>query len=63
MNFIEAMAIVDRGMKTWSGRPHNKKWWRRIDGTPIPNDLSVCIAEAIVGATEFRKSAIDDLPK
>jgi hypothetical protein len=43
MNFI---AIAQSGFDAWAAKPHNAKWFRRIDGTPIPNDLVVCIAQA-----------------
>lgn len=48
MNFGEAMAIAQRGLDAWKAKPHNAKWWRLIDGTPIPNDLLVCIAIEMV---------------
>ena len=50
MGFIGAMDIVERGFIAWKDKPHNKKWFKHIDGTPIPNDLAVNIAEAIVAA-------------
>lgn len=50
MTFLEAMNIVDRGFDMWKDKPHNAKWYARIDGTPIPNDLKVNIAEAICHA-------------
>lgn len=50
-SFIEAMNIVEAGFKSWRDKEHNAKWWRKIDGTPIPNDLAVNIAEAIVAAS------------
>jgi hypothetical protein len=50
MNFLEAMNIVDSGFDTWKDKPHNAKWYAKIDGTPIPNDLKVNIAEAICHA-------------
>lgn len=46
MTFTRAMDIAERGFKTWRSKPHNAKWFKRIDGTPIPNDLLVNIAEA-----------------
>lgn len=46
LSLIEAMKIAEQGIKTWREKPHNAKWWRRIDGTPIPNDLMVNVAEA-----------------
>lgn len=51
IGFMEAMDIVEAGFSNWKGRAHNAKWWRRIDGTPIPNDLAVNIAEAISRAS------------
>src|SRR6266581_512039 len=50
INFLDAMSIVERGFDMWKDKPHNAKWFNRIDGTPIPNDLKVNIAEAICGA-------------
>lgn len=47
VSFMEAMNIVERGFDTWKDKPHNARWYSRIDGTPIPNDLKVNIAEAI----------------
>jgi len=38
---------VDDGYREWAGKPHNEKWVRKIDGTPIPNDLVVCIQGAV----------------
>lgn len=51
VSFLEAMNIVERGFDTWKDKPHNAKWYSRIDGTPIPNDLKVNIAEAICYST------------
>lgn len=48
MNFVRAMAIVEEGFEAWAAKEHNRKWLRRIDGTPIRNDLSVCIATEIM---------------
>ena len=31
------------GYVDWSNKPHNAKWARKIDGTPIANDICVCI--------------------
>lgn len=41
-----AMEIAQDGYDTWAAKPHNRKWVKRIEGTPIPNDLVVCIAMA-----------------
>ena len=54
VGFMEAMDVVEAGFNTWKGKAHNAKWWRHIDGTPIPNDLMVNIAEAICHSTLTR---------
>ena len=46
MSFHRAMYIAECGFLKWKGKEHNAKWFKRIDGTPIPNDLLVNIAEA-----------------
>lgn len=51
VGFLEAMNIVERGFNAWKDKPHNAGWFRRIDGTPIPNDLKVNIAEVICHST------------
>jgi hypothetical protein len=56
MNFVEALALCQKGYDAWKAKPHNKKWWKHVDGTPIPNDLLVCIAQAIA---EKEKLEID----
>lgn len=56
VTFGRAMGIAERAFEKWSSKPHNRKWVRRIDGTPIPNDLKVNIALAIM------ESLRDDLP-
>jgi hypothetical protein len=48
MKFTEAMSAAETGFAVWATKPHNKKWAKRLDGTPIPNDLLVCIAEEFV---------------
>lgn len=42
------LQAAKRGYKDWAAKPHNKKWVKHIDGTPIPNDLVMCIADAIL---------------
>jgi hypothetical protein len=42
----DPITIAQRGFAVWAAKPHNAKWFKRIDGTPIPNDLCVCIADA-----------------
>jgi hypothetical protein len=38
---------VQRGYERWAAKPHNAKWVRKIDGTPIPNDIVANIFEAL----------------
>src|SRR5271155_3529283 len=45
--FTEVLRAADAGLKRWAEKPGNAKWWKRIDGTPIPNDLLVNIAESV----------------
>lgn len=52
MNLISLMKAVEAGFKAWKDKPHNAKWARHIDGTPIENDLTVCIAEAVMADLE-----------
>lgn len=42
-----AAKLVPTGYTFWAKKPHNARWARKIDGTPIPNDLPVCIQEII----------------
>lgn len=44
--YAQALSICKRGMEDWKSKSHNKRWWKMIDGTPIPNDLISCIAES-----------------
>jgi hypothetical protein len=48
---VTPLQIAQAGYDAWAAKPHNKKWVRRIDGTPIPNDLLVNIAEAFRAAS------------
>lgn len=38
---------VQRGYDAWAAKPHNAKWVRKIDGTPIQNDIVVSIFDAL----------------
>lgn len=48
VTFGRAIELAERGFQKWAEKDHNRKWVRRIDGTPIPNDLKVNIALAIM---------------
>lgn len=50
MNWANALAIAEKGFETWAAKDHNRKWVRKIDGTPIKNDLLVNIATAFAEA-------------
>lgn len=55
---------VQAGFDNWKAKPHNARWWRHIDGTPIPNDLAVCIADAVNDAIQSaRLSALEEAAK
>jgi ADP-dependent phosphofructokinase/glucokinase len=43
----QAWTAVFLGFEQWKTIPHNAKWYKRIDGTPIPNDLSMNIIQAV----------------
>ena len=49
------VGIAQQGFENWKAKPHNARWFRKIDGTPIPNDLTICIGEAF--AERFRTLA------
>jgi hypothetical protein len=38
---------IQRGYDRWAAKPHNAKWVRKIDGTPIANDIVVNIFEEL----------------
>ena len=50
MNWSDALALAEKGFDAWAAKPHNRKWFRKIDGTPIKNDLLVNIATAFAEA-------------
>lgn len=50
MTYMEAIELVEKGFNRWKEKEHNKKWFKKIDGTPIPNDLMVNIAIVIAEA-------------
>lgn len=45
--WVSLIEHAKEGLEAWAEKPHNRKWWKRIDGTPIPNDLMICVAQAI----------------
>lgn len=53
--FVAVLGAVQDGFNAWAAKSHNKKWFKQIDGTPIPNDLAVCAAEAVVRMLRNRR--------
>ena len=49
MDFIQALDIANAVFDQY--KVHHLKWWKRIDGTPILNDVSVRMATAFRDAT------------
>ena len=50
LDFVSALAIADRALGTL--KSDYPRWWRRIDDTPLPNDIAVRIAVAFVEQQE-----------
>lgn len=46
LDFVHALKVSQSVMDTY--RVEQNRWWRKIDGTPIPNDLAVRMATAYV---------------
>jgi hypothetical protein len=40
----QCLTIAQDAFNVWAEKPHNKRWFKRIDGTLIPNDLPVVMA-------------------
>ena len=49
---------VERGYARWAAKPHNAKWVRRIDGTPIANDICVNIFEELKSPSPISADAV-----
>lgn len=45
--WVSILDFCKDGLEEWAKMPHNRKWWKRIDGTPIPNDLMICVAKSV----------------
>jgi hypothetical protein len=46
-DYLNVERIVHKGFQQWAEKPHNKKWVKRLEGTPIANDLLVNITAAM----------------
>jgi len=57
LSLFECMTIARRGFEHWAAKPHNRRWFTKIDGTPIPNDLPVCIADEFKEAIDAARAA------
>jgi hypothetical protein len=47
MDYGALLTAASRGYTMWAMKPHNKRWAKKLDGTPIPNDLLVCVCQEI----------------
>lgn len=63
-SFTDVMQLIDRGWDSWASKSHNHKWSRRVEGTPIRNDLTCAIAHAIAdfqnNVIPSKKKEVDD---
>lgn len=48
IDFVDAMRLIDEAWNEWAEKDHNKKWVKRLEGTPIRNDLSCHIARKFI---------------
>lgn len=55
IDFVQALKIADGVFKQY--QVDNLQWWKRMDGTPILNDISVRMAEAFCKAILCSKDA------
>ena len=58
LGFVEALKLVEKAYAEWASKPHNQQWRKRLEGTPIPNDLSVTIASHIAVLTLAERGEI-----
>lgn len=49
-DFVTALSVANDVFKQYQKDQY--KWWRRMDGTPILNDIAVRMAEAFIAARE-----------
>lgn len=55
MDFVKALEIAKGVLEQY--RQDQPKWWKRMDGTPILNDVAVRMAEAFIAHDEAEKEA------
>lgn len=58
MDRTRSIHIAQLGLEAWRSKEHNARWWRKIDGTPIPNDLTICIADAFYEVAETQRDKL-----
>ena len=65
LDYTEVMTLVQKGFRKWECSPSNKKWAKRLKGTPAKNDIVVCITREIVKSIkgEVKDSDISKLCK
>lgn len=57
----ECIDIAREAFDAWASKPHNKRWFKRIDGTPIINDIIVNMAVTFGAHGVIAKRAPSDL--
>lgn len=65
MTMFWFMEMCLGGLRTWREKPYNSKWSNLIEGTPIPNDLPVVMAQYLtdaVRALKVQPPPSDDAP-
>lgn len=60
MNFVEALKVSQGVLETY--KQNYPKFWLKLDGTPILNDLSVRMAEAFVAQAQQPAAAVSARP-
>lgn len=59
VSFVEALKLAESVMEQY--RLDKPKWWKRMDGTPILNDVSVRMAEAFLKEIERLRAEVERL--
>jgi hypothetical protein len=55
-NYLVIEKRVQSAITEWSEKPHNRKWFKKVEGTPILNDLLVTITAALAAGPDTRGS-------
>ncbi len=57
---MNLLCTVQAGFDRWAAKPHNAKWVRKLDGTPIANDIVINIFEELKAAADSGEADPDD---